>query len=85
METAVPAPWKYKEMQNFIFKIVETIPADMSKFAAERDNIVLSLKQQESAQRQDLFYDSIVTKLVAQKKIKRHNDVILRLVNSYKS
>jgi len=71
--------------QNFIFKIVETIPADMSKFAAERDNIVLSLKQQESAQRQDLFYDSIVTKLVAQKKIKRHNDVILRLVNSYKS
>ena len=71
--------------QNFIFKIVETIPADMSKLPAERDNIVVQLKQEKSAQREDLFYDSIVTKLIQKKKIKRHNDVILRLVNSYKS
>ncbi|MGH9666485.1 MAG: hypothetical protein ACRD9L_18825, partial [Bryobacteraceae bacterium] len=71
--------------QNFIFKVVETIPADMSKLPAERDNIVVQLKQEKSAQREDLFYDSIVTKLIQKKEIKRHNDVILRLVNSYKS
>jgi peptidyl-prolyl cis-trans isomerase D len=71
--------------QNFIFKILAKTPADMSKFAAERDNIVTQLKRQKSAERQDMFYDSIVTTLVQKGKIKRHNDVIQRLVLSYRS
>ena len=71
--------------QNFIFKILKTMPADMSKLATERDGIVQQLKRQKSAERQDLFYDSIVTTLVRKGKIKRHNDVIQRLVASYRA
>ena len=70
--------------QAVVAKLLAKTPADMSQLAGQREAIVLQLKQQKARERQELFYDSVVTQLVREGKVKRHNQTIQRLVNSYR-
>ena len=65
-------------------KIVDRQPADMSKLAQERDTIVTQLKGQKAQQRSMLFQDSVLTTLIRQGKVKKHQDTISRLIARYK-
>jgi hypothetical protein len=71
--------------QMIVAKSISRTPPDMAGFAAERDNIVLQLKQQKAKERQELFYDSVLTSLVREGKVKKHNETIKRLLASYRS
>jgi peptidyl-prolyl cis-trans isomerase D len=70
---------------SLLGKIVERQPADMSKLAQERDTIVTQLKSQKAQQRSMLFQDSVLTTLIRQGKIKKHQDTINRLIARYRS
>ncbi len=71
--------------QSFIVKIVAKQDTDMSKFAADRDALVIQLKSKKGIERRDLFYDSIMSRLIAEKKVKKHEDTIRRLAGAYRS
>jgi len=69
---------------TFVGKIVDRQAADMGKFAEERSALVTQLKGQKAQQRALLFQDSIITALTREGKIKKHQDVINRLIARYK-
>ena len=71
--------------QTVVVKIIDRQTADMSKLAQERDGIVLMLKGKKTAERQALLRDSILSTLIQQGKVKRHRDVINRLIARYRS
>lgn len=72
------------EDKRFVCKIVEQIPADMRQLAAERDEIVQSLKSQKARERNELFEQSLRDRLITEGKVKIHQDVINRLVANYR-
>jgi peptidyl-prolyl cis-trans isomerase D len=71
--------------QTIIGKIVERQNADMSKFPQERDQIVLQLKGKKAMDRQSLLEDSILIRLIQSGKVKKHQQVIDRLMSRYRS
>jgi peptidyl-prolyl cis-trans isomerase D len=66
-------------------KVADRQDADMSKFAQERDGIIEQLKGKEKADRLTLMQDSILTDLIKRGKVKRHQQVIDRLIQQYRS
>lgn len=70
--------------QQVILKVVDKQEADMSKLAAERDGIITGLKQKRSTERKDLLFDSIMSRLIKEGKVKKHEDVIRRVVEAYR-
>jgi peptidyl-prolyl cis-trans isomerase D len=66
-------------------KVADRQDADMSKFAQERDGIIEQLKGKEKADRLTLMQDSILTDLIRRGKVKRHQQVIDRLIQQYRS
>jgi peptidyl-prolyl cis-trans isomerase D len=68
-----------------IAKIIDKVPADMSKLAAERDTLVNGLKSKKARERQALLRDSILTGLIQQGKVKIHKAVVDRFVARYRS
>jgi peptidyl-prolyl cis-trans isomerase D len=71
--------------QTVVAKIADRQQADMSKFAQERDALVLSLKGKRASERQIMLRDSILSTLIQQGKVKMHRDVINRLIARYRS
>jgi peptidyl-prolyl cis-trans isomerase D len=71
--------------QTIVAKVSEKQEGDMAKFAAEREGLVNQLKGKKSAERQTLLQDSILNTLIQQGKIKKHQDVINRLMSRYRS
>jgi peptidyl-prolyl cis-trans isomerase D len=71
--------------QTVVAKIADRQQADMTKLAQERDAIVLALKGKKTAERQALLRDSVLATLIQQGKIKKHQDVINRLIARYRS
>jgi len=71
--------------QTIIGKIVDRQGADMSKFAQERDGIVLQLKAKKATERQSLLQDSVLSQLILSGKVKKHQAVIDRLIAQYRS
>jgi peptidyl-prolyl cis-trans isomerase D len=71
--------------QTIVGKIVERQDADMSKFAQERDQIILQLKGKRYADRLGLLQDSVLTDLIRRGKVKKHQPVIDRLIAQYRS
>jgi peptidyl-prolyl cis-trans isomerase D len=70
--------------QTVVAKVVAQIPADPAKFAGERDGIVTQLKQKKAQERREMFYDSILARLIKEGKVKKHNDTIKRLIANYR-
>ena len=71
--------------QTVVAKIADRQQADMTKFAQERDALVLSLKGKRASERQIMLRDSILSTLIQQGKVKMHRDVINRLIARYRS
>jgi len=70
--------------QTIVGKITGREDADMSKFAKERDQIVLQLKAKKANDRQSLLQDSVLTELIRRGKVKKHQDVINKLIAQYR-
>ncbi len=70
--------------QTVFAKVVEKTPADMSNFAAQRDQIQQRLKGEKARQRQELLEDSVVSQLTKDGKIKIYKDAMNRLVANYR-
>jgi peptidyl-prolyl cis-trans isomerase D len=71
--------------QQVVAKVIEKIPADPATLAAQRDSLVLQLKQKKAQQRKELFQDSILAKLIQEGKVKKHADTIKRLMGQYRN
>jgi peptidyl-prolyl cis-trans isomerase D len=71
--------------QTVVVKIIERQPADMTKLAAQRDAMIAQIKQGRAGERQALLQDSVLTRLVQEGKVKKHQDVINRMLARYRS
>jgi peptidyl-prolyl cis-trans isomerase D len=69
--------------RRFVCKVIEKIPADMTAFRAERDNLQQELKSRIARQRNDLFEEGLKNRLIAEGKIKLHRATINRIVSNY--
>ncbi len=64
-------------------KVLEQIPADMANLASQRAGIRDELKNQKNQSRNALFEEGLRENLTKEGKIKKHQDVINRLLASY--
>jgi len=69
---------------NAIIRVAAKIPADMTQLAAQREQIRNKLKSEKARERQELLEDSVVTQLTKDGEIKVNQNVMTRLVNSYR-
>jgi peptidyl-prolyl cis-trans isomerase D len=67
-----------------VAKVVSRSPADMAKFAEERNRIREDLKNQKNRDRAMLFEAGLKDALIKQGKIKVHQEVINRLISQYR-
>ena len=58
--------------------------ADPAKVAGDRDSVVSQIKQKKAVEQNDLFLDSVLTKLVADGQVKIHRDAIKTLTAAFK-
>ncbi|MBV9081659.1 MAG: peptidyl-prolyl cis-trans isomerase, partial [Acidobacteriaceae bacterium] len=70
---------------QFVCKVAQKIPADMSQFEKNKDSVVQSLTTQKESIQGPLFRDSIVAELKRRGKIKMNQDALNRLIGSYQS
>ena len=70
---------------QYICKVTEKQPTDMSKFASNRDTVIQSLRQKKSETQGVLFTDSIVTDLKKRGLVKLNEQAIQRLSATYRS
>ncbi|MBV8070497.1 MAG: peptidylprolyl isomerase, partial [Acidobacteriaceae bacterium] len=68
---------------QFICRVSQKIPADMSQFAKNKDAIVQGLIQQRQATQQPLFRDSVVNDLKRRGKIKMNQATLQKIIASY--
>ncbi|MBL8222095.1 MAG: peptidylprolyl isomerase, partial [Bryobacterales bacterium] len=69
----------------FICKTIGKTPPDMSKFNEQRFDMLLRLKGQKAQERRDLFEDGILHNLQQRGIVKIHQDVIKRLIDTFKN
>jgi peptidyl-prolyl cis-trans isomerase D len=67
-----------------VYKIEDQQRVDVSKLPAERAAIAHSLRERKGAQVMALFMDSVVTRLAEEGKVKKHEDVLKRLIAQYR-
>ncbi|MBV9781266.1 MAG: peptidylprolyl isomerase [Acidobacteriaceae bacterium] len=70
---------------QFLCRVSEKIPADMSQFERNKDGIVQSLMTQKQTLQQPLFRDSVVADLTRRGKIKLNQNAISKMIASYQS
>jgi peptidyl-prolyl cis-trans isomerase D len=70
---------------NVICKITGKKPADMSKFADYRFDILMRLKGKKAQERKDLFEDGLLQHLQKAGVVKIHKDTVDRLIATYKN
>jgi peptidyl-prolyl cis-trans isomerase D len=59
--------------------------ADLSNLAAEKSNLLVGIKGRKAKERLDLFEDGLINRLIDKGKIKLNQDVIRRLIDSYRA
>lgn len=69
--------------RDVICKIVDQKSMDPSKLSQERSAILADLKRKKGGMNNALFMDSVLSKLVAEGKVKIHRDVIKRVSTSF--
>jgi peptidyl-prolyl cis-trans isomerase D len=69
---------------QLVAKIVSKTPADMSQLPAQMASIRDEIKQQKQRDRGQLFQEGLRSRLTADGKLKIHQDVINRIVESYR-
>jgi peptidyl-prolyl cis-trans isomerase D len=73
------------QSRDFVCRISQKIPADMSKFSESKDAIVQDLTSQREAIDQPLFRDSVVEYLRQHGKIRVYSENYQRVIDSFKS
>jgi peptidyl-prolyl cis-trans isomerase D len=68
---------------TIVAKVIQHVDPDMSKLPEQRDSIRDQIKSRKAGDRNKLFEEGVRDALVKQGKIKVHQDVLMRLVNSY--
>lgn len=68
---------------SFIARVTDSIPADVTKLAADRENIVGQIKQQKSRERAELFQENLVKTLEKESKVKVDQENLKRFLASY--
>jgi tartrate dehydratase alpha subunit/fumarate hydratase class I-like protein len=68
---------------QFVCKVTEKVPADMSKYAANKQAIVQGLEQTKLQVQEPLFHDSIVNDLKRRGKIKTNEAAISHLIEHF--
>jgi len=82
---AVFGPSGTPDGATLVAKVIERVPADLSKLADQRSVIRDDIKSQRARDRSALFETGVKDALVKQGKIKIHQDVINRLIASYRT
>ncbi len=67
------------------YRVAAKVAPDAAKMAEQREEILIQIKARKARERKDLFEDGLITQLIKEKKIKMYDDVIKRLVASYRS
>jgi len=67
-----------------VSRVAAKTPANMAAFAAEREGLLRDIKRKRATDRQELLMDSIRTKLIAEGKVKIHNDEIQKMLAVYR-
>lgn len=70
---------------TIVAKVVAHVPADMSKLAEQRNQIRDDLKAEKGRDREQLFEAGLRDLLIRQGKIKMHQDVLQRIVASFRN
>ena len=69
---------------TIVAKVIEKVDADMSKLAEQREQIVEQLRRRKLDERQFLLQDSVLSYLIQKGKVKKHQDVINRVILRYR-
>jgi peptidyl-prolyl cis-trans isomerase D len=70
--------------RNIVYKVTAKLEPDMAAFAAEKENIRSSIRQQRATERWNLFMDSVTAKLTSEGKLKVNKDLVLKLAAALK-
>jgi peptidyl-prolyl cis-trans isomerase D len=70
--------------RNIVYKVAAKTQPDMTAFAAERETIRGTIRQQKANERLSLFMDSVTSKLTAEGKLKVNKELILKLAAALK-
>lgn len=70
--------------RDVVYKVTAQAQADMAGYAAEKDSIRSTIRQERARERLNLFMDSVKTKLTAEKKLKVNTDLITKLAQALK-
>ena len=70
--------------RDIVYKIAAKLEPDMAAFAAEKESIRNTLRQQKATERWSLFMDSVTAKLTAEGKLKVNHDLVLKLAQALK-
>jgi len=73
------------QSDQFVCKVSQKIPADMTQYAKDKDSIIQSLTAKKRETQQGLFRDSVVSELKRGGKIKLNQDTINRIVSAFQS
>jgi len=77
------SPAAVNDMQ-VVYKLVAKIAADESELAAQRESLLQQLRNNRARARVEVFEDSVRQRLIQEGKVKVNQDVINRLVASYR-
>jgi peptidyl-prolyl cis-trans isomerase D len=72
------------EDRKIVCKVAARNPADMSQLEAQRDGIAQQIRERQMRERAEVFETTLRDRLLKEGKIKIHQDVINRLVSSYR-
>ena len=70
--------------RDIVYQIAAKTPADMTAFAAEKETIRSTIRNQKANERLSLFMDSVTTKLTAEGKLKVNKDLVMKLAQALK-
>jgi hypothetical protein len=70
--------------QVVVARLNAKVDADLSKMAEDRANLITGIKGRKAQERKDLFEDGLVARMIDKGKIKINQDVIRRLIDSYR-
>jgi peptidyl-prolyl cis-trans isomerase D len=71
--------------QVAVARLNAKVDADMSKIAEDRINLITAIKGRKAQERKDLFEDGLVNRMIDKGKIKINQDMIRRLMDSYRA
>jgi len=70
--------------RDVVYKVTARTEPDMAAFAAEKESLRSSIRQQKAVEHWNLFMDSVTAKLAADGKLKVNHDLVIKLAAAMK-